>query len=385
MIRFAFLIGVILSVTACCNNATADDRMEQLVASALKTSGGNRPQLEAALKGVSDDQREGMRFLIAYMPDRDLKSLKTDFLIENVRYAYQAWNDSPWKKSIPKDVFLNNVLPYANVSERRDNWRKDFREQFGPIVKNAKTPSEAAALLNQKIFPLLKVRYSAKRRRADQGPKESIKSGLASCSGLAVLLIDACRSVGVPARFVGTPLWSDRSGNHSWVEIWDNGWHFTGAAEPSGNALDRAWFIGRASKARGDDRMHAIYAVSYKRTPITFPLVWDRNAKVYAVNVTSRYTRNKSPLAEGVVEVHVRAMLEKSNDRVAAKLQIVDAAGKTVFEGTSHDERFDSNDHVMVRLKKDGRYELRAEFQGRKTTHTIDAAKADSVITLRLK
>ena len=63
---------------------------------------------------------------------------------------------------------------------------------------------------------------------------ESMETGLASCTGLSILLIDACRSVGVPARFVGTPLWADGSGNHSWVEIWDGGWHFVGAAEPAG-------------------------------------------------------------------------------------------------------------------------------------------------------
>ncbi|MEE9394119.1 MAG: hypothetical protein V3W41_16595 [Planctomycetota bacterium] len=39
-------------------------------------------------------------------------------------------------------------------------------------------------------------------------------AGTASCIGLSIMLIDAC-AVGVPARFVGTPLWSDGSGNHS--------------------------------------------------------------------------------------------------------------------------------------------------------------------------
>jgi transglutaminase-like putative cysteine protease len=81
-------------------------------------------------------------------------------------------------------------------------------------VAEAKTPSAAAALLNQRIFPLLKIKYSTQRPKADQSPHESIRAGLASCTGLSVLLIDACRSVGVPARFAGTPLWTNKSGNH---------------------------------------------------------------------------------------------------------------------------------------------------------------------------
>ena len=66
-------------------------------------------------------------------------------------------------------------------------------------MKDAKTPGEAAAILNQKVFPLLKVRYSTKRPKADQSPKESIHAGLASCTGLALILVDACARSGCRA------------------------------------------------------------------------------------------------------------------------------------------------------------------------------------------
>ncbi len=165
-------------------------------------------------------------------------------------------------------------MPYASINERRDNWRRDFRKRFSHLVKEAKTPGHAAALLNQRLYPLVNVKYSTQRKKADQSPYESLNSGLASCTGLSVLLIDACRAIGVPARFVGTPLWTDGSGNHSWTEVWDNGWHFTGSAEPNGDELDKAWFIERAATAKRDDPMHAIYAVSYAKTPLKFPMVW---------------------------------------------------------------------------------------------------------------
>jgi len=137
---------------------------------------------------------------------------------------------------------------------------------------------------------MLNVRYSTKRPKADQSPYESIEARLASCTGLSIILIDACRAVGVPARFVGTPLWSDGSGNHSWVEIWDGDWHFTGAAEPAGDELDRAWFAGKAAAARSDVPRNAIYAVSFEWTPLRFPIIWRRGIDyVRAVNVTERY------------------------------------------------------------------------------------------------
>jgi hypothetical protein len=326
-----------------------------------------------------------MEFLIAHMPARDLTSLTADYLLENVHYAYQAWNESPWKESIPKYVFMNNVLPYASVTEQRDPWRKEFFERFTPLVSEAKSPAEAAALLNQKIFPLLKVKYSTKRKRADQGPKQSMETGLASCTGLAVLLIDACRAVGVPARFVGTPLWSDRSGNHSWVEVWDDGWHFTGAAEPSGMELDKAWFTGRASGATRDHRLHAIYAVSYKKTPIKFPMVWARGADyVYAVNVTDRYVERAAPLPAGHVRIMFRVVQKWGGSRSTASVTVKDGSGKVIFEGTSKDERFDANDHLTAILPEHQHFDVQVR-QGETTVQSsFDTHTPDATITLPL-
>jgi hypothetical protein len=355
------------------------------VTDALGRAGDNKPQIEEALAKVPAAHNEAMQFLVANMPDQDLKKLSAKFLLENVRIAHETWEQSPWKSDVPKEVFLNNILPYASINERRDEWRKDFRERFGPLVKDAKSPGKAAAILNQKIFPELKVRYSTKRPKADQSPYESIEAGTASCTGLSVLLIDACRSVGVPARFVGTPLWTNKSGNHSWVEVWDNGWQFTGAAEPSGDELNRAWFAGRASTAERDHPLHAIYATSFKRTPIHFPMVWaTQNQSVFAVNVTDRYTRRAEKLPEGVVPVMFRALDGKNGERQTASLKIVDSTGTKVFEGKTKDDRFDANDHVVVPLKQGEKYKLNLCFGDRQIKTVFEAKTAAQLFTFRI-
>ena len=242
------------------------------------------------------------------------------------------------------------LLPYANINERRDAWRKEFFEKFRPLVKDAKSPADAAARLNQQVFPMVNVKYSTQRKKADQSPLESMESGLASCTGLSVLLVDACRAVGIPARIVGTPLWSDNSGNHTWVEIWDNGWHFTGACEPTGNVLDQGWFIDRASKAVRDERRHAIYAVTFRKNGQTFPMVWARdNTDVFAVNVTDRYTALRSPVPENHSALRIR-VIGPAGARAAVDIRIVDAAGTELFKGRSKDDRFDSNDHLTAAI-----------------------------------
>jgi hypothetical protein len=196
----------------------------------LSQAGANRGEIEKALGEVPAQQREGMVFLVRNMPLSDLRRLQAGFLLENVRLAFEAWEEAPWHDRISKDVFLNDLLPYASLTEERDSWRKQLREKCAPLVAGCKTPGEAALRLNEKIFPLFKVRYSTARKRPDQSPAETMDSGIATCTGLSILLVDACRAVGVPARIAGTPMWTNMRGNHTWVEIWDEGWHFVGAA-----------------------------------------------------------------------------------------------------------------------------------------------------------
>ena len=335
--------AVVLSLF--CTAVVADDSALQ---NALQQAGPNRPQLELALKQVPEEQQAGIRFLIENMPERDLTSLSAEFLIENSQLTWKALQASPWAGTIPEDVLFDALLPYASVNERRDQWRTEFYEKFAPLVKDAKTPAEAASLLNQKVFPMVNVRYSTGRKKADQSPLESMESGLASCTGLSILLVDACRAVGVPARVVGTPLWSDKSGNHTWVEIWDNGWHFTGACEPTGNTLDQGWFIDRASKAQRDHRMHAIYAVTFRKNGQPFPMVWARDVNdVFAVNVTDRYTAIASPFPAGHVALRIR-VVNGQGQRVTADVRVQDTSGKELATGKSRDDRFDSNDHLTV-------------------------------------
>ncbi|MCM2370989.1 transglutaminase domain-containing protein [Aporhodopirellula aestuarii] len=287
-----------------------DGKISTDIEARLKIAGDNRAEIEQAYASVPADQRAGMEFLIANMPDSDLQSLSAKFLLENTALAYQSRTSDPWASDIPLEVFFNDVLPYASINERRDNWRADFRNRFLPLVSEAKTTSEVATILNQKIFGILGVRYSTKRAKADQSPYESIEGTTASCTGLSVLLIDACRAVGVPARFVGTPLWTDGSGNHSWVEIWDDGWHFTGAAEPTGVRLNDGWFLKRASAAT-DDPKHAIYATSFRKTSLSFPCVWNRTIKsIPAVNVTHRYSSLRRSQIDAGASAHAVSQMQ---------------------------------------------------------------------------
>ena len=371
--RKSFIIIICIALFAAlfagAGTAQAADYWNEKVEAALSHSGTNKAELVKALEQTPGPARDGMQFLIANMPERDLKSLQADFLLENVSLAYKAAEEFPWASGVSQDLFLNNVLPYANVTERRENWRQQVYDLVKPLVKDCKTTGEAAMLINQTLFKQTKVHYSTKRRAPDQGPLETMKSTVATCTGLSIMLVDACRSVGIPARLAGTPLWVNNSGNHTWVEIWDGGaWHFAGAAEADPKGFDRGWFVGNASQAIKNDRLHAIYAVSYRKTGLAFPLEWDPDQDyVNAVNVTERYTTKPQTNDTSLMLLLVNVLNKPVGERVAAKVTVTDSMDSNIhFEGTSKTDPADINDHVSFNIPKQRTYIVEAEYEGLK-------------------
>ena len=178
-----------------------------------------------------------------------------------------------------EELFFNDVLPYASLDETRERWRPEFYNKCRAIVAKASTATEAVQAINSKIFNLINVHYNTGRKQPNQSPAESIAQGRATCTGLSIILVDACRSVGIASRVAGTPLWTNNRGNHTWSEIWDGGWHFTGSDEYNAAGLNRGWFVGAAAKADKSNWEHSIYATSWKKTGTRFPMVWDIDAR----------------------------------------------------------------------------------------------------------
>lgn len=267
------------------------------------------------------DGEAAARFLAEHMTEADRTGLSNEFLLENLDLAFRARKEFPWAAKVPEAIFLNDVLPYAVFDETRDPWRAELLALSRDVVKDARTASAAAQALNRELFKRVNVHYNTGRKRPNQSLRESKALGKATCTGLSIILVEACRSVGIPARAVGTPMWTNERGNHTWVEAWDGDWHFAGADEYDAGGLDRGWFVGDASKARANEPRHAIYATSWKRDGgLSFPMVWARNSTdVSAVNVTARYARSDAAPVE-IAALGVRLWDRAGGTRIAAKV-----------------------------------------------------------------
>ena len=299
-------------------------------------------------------------FLVAHMPEPDRQTLTAEFLTENLDLAMQARTTFPWAKEVPEELFCNDVLPYAVFDEPRDPWRAQFVEIAGAIVKDAKTASEAAQMLNRDLFKRINTHYHTGRKRTNQSPKESMEQGKATCTGLSIILVAACRSVGIPARAAGTPMWHDDSGNHTWVEIWDKGWHFTGADEFNEKGLNHAWFVDKAGRARKGDPRYAIYATSWKKDGGHFPLVWAPQSKdVGGVNVTEHYVTKTGPIP---TTIGIRFF--EGDERVVKAGELTTVHGMVLDKYETKAGTADMNDMPRLVVEPGRAYRLRFVMDG---------------------
>ncbi|MCH2064879.1 MAG: hypothetical protein MK194_14285 [Roseibacillus sp.] len=346
----------------------------------LAAAGDNAAEISAFVKLAREKHGElGERaavFLVTGMPVADLKNLKSNFLLENLGLALQAREEFPWVRGLPEEVFFNDVVPYASLDETREAWRADFYRQCAELVKGCRTTTEAAQAINKNFFNLIKVHYNTGRKAPNQSPSESIELGKATCTGLSIIMVDACRAVGVPARVAGTALWSNKRGNHTWVEIYDSGkWYFTGADEYSNAGLNRAWFVGDASKAIADDWRHAIWATSWKKTGNHFPMVWDlQNQEVAAVNVTGRYAKDQGRKVKEAT-VYLRLWDRQGGDRLAVAVELLDNSGKVLATVTTRAGTTDLNDMPAVKVRTGVEYRLRVKHEGEARWESFKAEK----------
>ena len=364
--------GLVVAVAVRTFSTPQDPALKDAIASST------RPEALKDLFADADRKYHSeLAYLITHMDAADRDTMSLPLLMENVCFAHQARQQFAWTKALPEEVYLTDVLPYHVVDEVRDAWRKELYELCAPIVDTCQTMEQAIRAINGRIPELTGVHYNTLREKTNQSPRESMRQGMASCTGLSILLVDALRSVGIPARFVGTASWHDNRGNHSWTEVWlDGQWRVTEYYFPS--ALDHLWFMDDASKANPADRHYAIYATRFGKADDWFPMVWcgedstdieDLPKHIGAENVTQHYIdlarQQQSQRLEAGTHTYLRiagyarqGATTQSSDRVAMGVDIF-MGSEQMGGGLTTGPLRDMNDFFTLLLPKNTTYELR--------------------------
>ena len=244
MKKTVFLCNLCLIVLfVACSRYPAD------VERALKLAGDNRVELEKVLEHYSQRPEDNLKlrsayFLIANMPyhfavhDARLESFKTylrqrepqagmsadyektfgpvrgtveikpdlyyitsEFLIRNIDFSFQVWQETPWGKYISFDDFCEDILPYRLSREPLEYWKEEYYATFRPIIDTMPhnhLPEEVGMQLLQHINDQ---GWTFENNWQTQGFGASIllQKRFGNCKEQAEFVAYTLRSVGIPS------------------------------------------------------------------------------------------------------------------------------------------------------------------------------------------
>ena len=175
MTRFTIFLFTAIAISSCSHYPADVER-------ALKLAGENRPELEKVLEHYSQQPQDKLKlqsayFLIANMPyhytvkdtrldafketiseiekddltlanyektygratgqmeiQPDLHYITSEFLIRNIDFSFQVWQEAPWSKYFSFDVFCEEILPYRLSHEPLEHWKEEYYARFRPLI-----------------------------------------------------------------------------------------------------------------------------------------------------------------------------------------------------------------------------------------------------------
>jgi transglutaminase-like putative cysteine protease len=158
-----------------------------------------------------------------------------NFIIENeaVEYPFSYDHD-----------LQHELRPLAQLMYVRDERRvRDWVDQFWHPGKRIGT-LQLLQLMNGNIYRTFK--YRRREERGVQSPAETLETNSGSCRDFAILFIEACRYLGLGARFVSGYMYSSeitgRMSMHAWAEVFLPGAGWIGF-DPSWGILASSQYV----------------------------------------------------------------------------------------------------------------------------------------------
>ncbi|MFT3747394.1 MAG: hypothetical protein QM768_03725 [Agriterribacter sp.] len=165
----------------------------------------------------------------------DTQIVTAIYLKNNIKYAINSWNKYPWCKNIPKNIFLNYLLPYKVFQEYPQEWRQYFFSKYKDSIDVALKryqydSADIYAIDPNELYYRIVVddagkwyKYSDFFVKLTQYPSlsELLCIGKGSCSETSILNVYILRSLGIPAAVDIVPVWGSKNGSHTSEVFWD--------------------------------------------------------------------------------------------------------------------------------------------------------------------
>lgn len=222
-------LGVVLFATSCnhgIKDRTFRDQVTKDFKAKMKLMGNQFFDL-ASVGKISQPEKEALEFLYAYMPLADVTDYSTKFYLDNVRIGFSCLADTPWGKDISEPLFYHYVMPLRVSDENLDSSRVEFHHILQPMI-DGKDIKQAIMDINHWCSQKAACGPTGTRTCS---PKTCILNAEGNEEETSILLVNALRSVGIPARMTYREVAKDSLVYR--VEAWgQDGWYAMTACKP---------------------------------------------------------------------------------------------------------------------------------------------------------
>jgi hypothetical protein len=152
----------------------------------------------------------------------DVEVITADFLINQIDYAFRAWQEKPWSRGYSFQLFCDYILPYRGSNEPLESWREPLWKKYEGIetrMTDSTDPFEAARIINRDVMTWFGFDPRYYLHPTDQGYSEMVASRLGRCEDMTNLAIYALRAMGLAVTSDYTPFWANTGNNHAWNAI----------------------------------------------------------------------------------------------------------------------------------------------------------------------
>jgi len=146
----------------------------------------------------------------------DARTLTSEFLIEHIDRAFDAWKFAPWADQISFKTFCRYILPYRVLDEPPSAWHEPLRKKYAFLVEGETSPDRAFA----KVYLHLLKEFDTMSLKFPHTPDVLFSDRLMTgvCAQRCTYIICVMRSLGIPATYDMVHYWANYStSGHSWV------------------------------------------------------------------------------------------------------------------------------------------------------------------------
>ncbi|GAB6011371.1 hypothetical protein [Viscerimonas tarda] len=148
----------------------------------------------------------------------DIKTISSDFLIDNIDSAFDVWENNPLLKKMSFDDFKEFILPYRTSSETLGLKRSEIRKMYEKILSKDGYNTIRFAVENYKDF-MIKQHwvYEFVHSKASFDMYDLfISSPKPDCHEEISWTCNFLRSCGIPVVYEFTSQWTEREKRHFW-------------------------------------------------------------------------------------------------------------------------------------------------------------------------